>query len=425
MKFNRAAGRLPSQGEEVMESISRRNVLAATAAGGLLTAGSIAVAQTVEGTPQPRRPGHGGTDPGPRNLMRDGQNPDVLVPPSTDHGSLPNLRFSFSDASTGLFTGGWTRQVSVREFGVATTIAGTNMRLNRGGVREMHWHKAGEWAYMLYGNARITAMDAQGRNFVDDVGVGDLWYFPSGIPHSIQGLEPDGAEFLLVFDDGSFDEYNTFNISDWLKHAPNEVLGKNFGVPAALFDHTPDPSERYMFPAAVPGPLGADKIPGATAVQQAFSYRLMAQEPIKTSSGTVRISDSRNFPVDTTIAAALVEINPGGLREMHWHPNADEWQYYIEGQGRMGVFGASGQARTFDFQAGDVGYVPFAMGHYIENTGTTPLRFLEMFKSSYYADLSLDTWMALTPPGLLQAHLTLDRQVVDALRMNKTPVVPA
>jgi oxalate decarboxylase len=64
------------------------------------------------------------------------------------------------------------------------------------------------------------------------------------------------------------------------------------------------------------------------------------------------------------------------------------------------------------------------MGHYIENTGTTPLRFLEMFKSSYYADLSLDTWMALTPPELVQAHLNLDRRVIDALRMNKMPVVP-
>ena len=149
----------------------------------------------------------------------------------------------------------------------------------------------------------------------------------------------------------------------------------------------------------------------------------MAQQPIKTSGGTVRIVDSSGFPVSTTIAAALVEVNPGGLRELHWHPNTDEWQYYIEGQGRMGVFGASGQARTFDFQAGDVGYVPFAMGHYIENTGTAPLRFLEMFKSSYFADLSLDTWMALTPPELLQAHLHLDRQVMDALRKNKAPVV--
>lgn len=408
-----------------MESISRRDMLAATAAGGLLTAASVAAAQTVEGIPQPQRPDHGGTDPGPRNLMRDGQNPDVLVPPATDHGSLPNLRFSFSDAPMRLETGGWSRQVTARDLGVSRNIAGVNMRLNRGGVRELHWHKAAEWAYILYGNARITAVDAQGRNFVDEVGVGGLWYFPSGIPLSIQGLEPDGVEFLPVFDDGDFDENNTFNVSDWFKHTPNEVLGKNFSAPTALFGHTPDPSERYIFAAAVPGPLSADKIPGATAVPQTFSHRLMAQEPIKTSSGTVRISDCRNFPVNTTTAAALVEINPGGLREMHWHPNADEWQYYIEGQGRMGVFGASGQARTFDFQAGDVGYVPFAMGHYIENTGTTPMRFLEMFKSGYYADLSLDTWLALTPPALLQAHLKVDRQVVDALRRNKTPIVPA
>ena len=315
--------------------------------------------------------------------------------------------------------------MTVRELAVSKTIAGVNMRLNAGGVRELHWHKAAEWAYMLYGTARITGVDAEGRNFVDDVGVGDLWYFPAGIPHSIQGLGPDGCEFLLVFDDAEFDEDNTFLITDWFKHTPNDVLAKNFGVPSSLFGHTPDPSEKYIFPAPLPGPLSADKIPGATAVSQRFSHRLLAQEPIKTRSGTARIVDSSNFPVSKTIAAALVEVNPGGMRELHWHPNIDEWQYYIEGQGRMGVFAASGQARTFDFRAGDVGYVPFAMGHYVENTGTTPLRFLEMFKSSYFADVSLSTWMALTPPELVQAHLNLDRQVMDALRKEKAPIVPA
>ncbi len=91
----------------------------------------------------------------------------------------------------------------------------------------------------------------------------------------------------------------------------------------------------------------------------------------------------------------------------------------------MGVFGSSGQARTFNFRAGDVGYVPFAMGHYIENTGTKTLRFLEMFKSSYYADVSLNQWMALTPPELLEAHLHLDKAVMAALRKQKSPVVPA
>ncbi|HWM48061.1 MAG TPA: oxalate decarboxylase family bicupin [Xanthobacteraceae bacterium] len=404
-----------------MTLLSRRTVVTAAAAGGLLVPASLSAQPSI---PQPTRPGVGGNDPGPRDVTRDRENPDIITPPATDHGTLPNLRFSFADAHMRLESGGWTRQVTERELAIAKEIAGVDMRLNRGSIRELHWHKAAEWAYILYGNARITAVDAQGRQFVDDVGVGDLWFFPAGIPHSIQGLEPDGCEFLLVFDDGSFDEDNTFLISDWFKHTPPEVLAKNFDAPASSFGHTPDPSERYMFPGTVPGPLASDKIPGAAQVPQTFSHKLLAQTPIKTKGGSVRISDSTNFPANTAIAAALVEIEPGGLREMHWHPNSDEWQYYIEGEARMGVFASSGQARTFDFRPGDVGYVPFAMGHYIENIGSTPVRFLEIFKSSTYADVSLSTWMANTPPELVEAHLKLDNEVMSRLRRTKAPVVP-
>lgn len=410
-----------------MNEVSRRGVLThAMAAGGVLATVSAASAQTPASAVQPSRaPGVGGTDPVPGGQSRTRDNPDLLNPPSTDSGTVPNLRFSFADAHVRQASGGWTRQVTVRELGISKPIAGVNMRLNAGGVRELHWHKQAEWAYMLYGTARITAIDAQGRNFVDEVGVGDLWYFPGGIPHSIQGLGPNGCEFLLVFDDGEFDEDSTFLLSDWLKHVPADVLAKNFGVPASHFGHTPDPSQLYIFKAPVPGPMPADKLYGAQPVPESFSHRMLAQEPIRTKSGTVRITDTSNFPVSRTIAAALVEIEPGGMRELHWHPNTDEWQYYIEGQGRMGVFAAAGQARTFDYQAGDVGYVPFAMGHYVENTGTTKLRFLEMFKSDHYADLSLNQWMALTPPDLLQVHLGLDKDVTDALRKKKSPIIPA
>jgi oxalate decarboxylase len=111
------------------------------------------------------------------------------------------------------------------------------------------------------------------------------------------------------------------------------------------------------------------------------------------------------------------------MRELHWHPNNDEWQYYIEGSGRMTVFASEGKARTFDFQAGDVGYVPFAMGHYVENTGNTTLRFLELFKSPRFADVSLNQWMALTPPELVQAHLNLSPTMMAALNKQKRPLV--
>jgi oxalate decarboxylase len=407
-----------------MSELSRRDILStAVAAGAAMTAST---ARAAEQPPQPMRaPGIGGTDPVPGDVAREAQNPDLINPPATDSGTLPNLRFSFADAHVRQSSGGWTRQVTARELGVSKSIAGVNMRLNAGGVRELHWHKQAEWAYMLYGAARITAIDAQGHNFIDDVGVGDLWNFPGGIPHSIQGLGPDGCEFLLVFDDGEFDEDSTFLLSDWFKHTPPAILGKNFGLPATLFGHTPDPRELYIFKAPIPGPLGPDKLMGAEPVAPSFSHRMLAQDPIRTKSGTVRITDSSVFPASINIAAALVEVEPGGLRELHWHPNTDEWQYYISGQGRMGVFAANGQARTFDFNGGDVGYVPFAMGHYIENTGTAPLRFLEIFKSSYYADLSLNQWLALTPPDLLKVHLNLDQQFAGALRKTKAPIVPA
>jgi len=404
-----------------MTIFNRRDALVTLTAGSLAAAASSAAfAQELS---QPRRPGAGGDDPGPRNIVRDLQNPDILNPPVTDAGTLPNLRFSFADAPMKQYPAGWTRQITVRELGISKTIAGVDMRLNAGGVREMHWHKEAEWAFMLYGNARVSAVNSEGENFVGDIGPGDLWYFPSGTPHSIQGLGPDGCEFLLVFDDGGFDEDSTFLLSDWFKHVPPSVLAKNFGVPATSFDNLPSPSDRYIFNLPVPGSLNDDKIAGTTSVPDSFTHQMAAQVPVKSSGGTVRITDSKNFPASKTIAAALVEIEPGGMRELHWHPNTDEWQYYIEGVGRMGVFAANGHSRTFDFAAGDVGYVPFAMGHYIENTGDKPLKFLEMFKSDHYADVSLNQWLALTPPELVSGHLNFDKATMAALKKQKQPVV--
>lgn len=372
---------------------------------------------------QPIRGDTGASILGPRNAPLESENPDLLASPQTDAGTIPNLKFSFAVARNRLLTGGWAREVTVRELPVATTLAGVNMRLKAGAIRELHWHKEAEWAYMLAGSARITAVDPQGRNFIDDINVGDLWNFPAGIPHSIQGLE-EGCEFLLVFDSGSFSENETFLITDWFAHTPREVLAKNFGVPGSAFSNLPTDVDhtRYIFAGKVPGRLTPVPSP-AGAVPVKYSHRLLAQQPIKVSGGQVRIADSSNFPAATTIAAALVEIEPGGLRELHWHPTNDEWQYYIDGRARMTVFASGGKARTFNYQAGDVGYVPFAMGHYVENIGDEPVRFLEMFRSSYFADISLNQWMALTPPELVQAHLNLDQQTLHALRKDKPIIV--
>src|SRR6266481_4619640 len=203
-------------------------------------------------SPQPIRGNRGAPILGPRNVPLERENPDLLASPDTDAGTIPNLKFSFAAARNRLTPGGWGREITTRELPVATTLAGVNMRLKPGGIRELHWHKEAEWAYMLAGRARITAIDPQGRNFIDDVGTGDLWNFPAGIPHSIQGLE-EGCEFLLVFDDGNFSENETFLITDWFAHTPRGVLAKNFGVTKDAFANLPT-HERYIFPGKVPGP---------------------------------------------------------------------------------------------------------------------------------------------------------------------------
>nr|WP_154983081.1 oxalate decarboxylase family bicupin [Paenibacillus xylanexedens] len=373
--------------------------------------------------PQPiRSDGAGGPDYGPRDVLRDKQNPDMLVPPKTDNGLLPNLRMSFSDTHMQLNHGGWSREITVRDLPVATTLAGVNMSLTPGGVRELHWHQQSEWAYMIWGTARITSVDQNGRNFIADVGPGDLWFFPKGLPHSIQGLE-NGCEFLLVFDDGSFSDLNTLSISDWFAHTPPEVLSLNFGVPESAFQSMPK-EQVYIFQDDVPGSLESQRVqsPYGT-VPLPFTYRLLAQEPLITPGGSVRIVDSTNFPISTTVAAALVEIKPGAMRELHWHPNADEWQYYLTGEGRMTVFGGNGIARTFDYRAGDVGYVPVAMGHYIQNTEKDTLWFLEIFRSDRFEDVSLNQWMALTPRDLVRDNLNAPPELLDALRKVKWPVV--
>src|SRR4051794_14992014 len=247
---------------------------------------------------QPVQNGFGASILGPRNAAVEHENPDLLAAPFTDAGTIPNLKYSFAAAHNRLLPGGWAREITVRELPVATELAGVNMRLKPGGIRELHWHKEAEWAYMIAGRARITAVDQEGRNFIDDVGAGDIWNFPAGIPHSIQGLE-EGCEFLLVFDDGSFSENETFLITDWFAHTPRDVLGKNFGVPEAAFANIPIDvdRERYIFDGTVPPALATDAVQApAGTVPVAFSHRLSQQEPTKVAGGQVRIVDSSNFP---------------------------------------------------------------------------------------------------------------------------------
>ena len=414
-----------------MVPFSRRDILALGAAGG---AAVVARAAQAASFGNPDSPAQGAinanpaglSDPGPKNPALNSQFPSFQSPPPTDVGDMPLFWGSFNNAPKRIQNGGWARQVTQVDFAISEAVSGVNMRLGPGGIRELHWHLAAEWGYMSNGRCRVTVLDPEGRAYVQDVQEGDLWYFPAGYPHSLQGLGPDGCEFLIVFDDGNQSEYNTLLLTDWIAHTPPEILALNFGVPADVFKSIPL-HDLWIFQGKEPGPLPADQAAVASGgtPPNPFTWKLGETDPIRnTRSGTLRLADSTSFRVSTTIAAGLETVKPGGMRELHWHPNADEWQYWIKGEGRMTVFNAGPRAQTADFKAGDIGYVKKSQGHYIQNTGTTDLQFLAIFKTPVYQEIGLSDWLTHTPAALVAQHLNIDPAVLARFPSNQPGIVP-
>src|SRR5277367_1534023 len=270
-------------------AFTRRKFLGVGSAA-MLAAATAGVAGGQEATKPQRSPDHrlpNEQNKGPQNAALEAENPSAVWATETDSGTVPPFKYPFGFARKRIESGGWTRQVTARELPISKSIAGVEMRLTAGGVRELHWHVSAEWAIMLYGNARITAVDVGGKSFVSDVGEGDLWLFPPGVPHSIQGLGPDGCQFLLVFDDGNFNEFETFLLTDWLTHTPKEVLAKNFGVPAETFANVPK-KELFIFERPLPRPLAEEQKQaeaGTGHVPHSFDFKPSEMKPNKVSKG--------------------------------------------------------------------------------------------------------------------------------------------
>jgi oxalate decarboxylase len=243
-------------------------------------------------------------------------------------------------------------------------------------------------------------------------------FFPRGYPHTLQGLAPDGCEFILAFNEGRASEFGTLLVTDFFAHTPSEILAQNFQVPVETLSKIPL-YDRYIFQGDLPGPRAANQAAvlspeGRPKSPFAFSLKDVKNKPFfrQGPAGTVQIADSRNFLVNNDIASSLITLVPGGLHELHWHPNADEWVYYIKGKVQVGVFAAGPKAQIANFSPGDIGYVKRNNGHYVKNIGNTELQFLEVFKSPIFQEISLSEWLTHTPPAMVAATFNIDPAVI-------------
>ncbi len=342
----------------------------------------------------------------------------AAVPPAE---AWPEFRFALEAHAARIEPGGTAREATAVQLPVSKNLAGVSMRLKPGGLRELHWHAtAAEWAYVLSGRCRVTIFDPHGTWETLDFGPGDVWYFPRGHGHSIQGLGPDECHFMLVFDNGYFSEFGTFSVTDWIAHTPADVMAENLGLPEKAFADFPQ-REVYIVQAAVPPaeipepPPGTQRTPPLT-----HRYALETQQPRTFPGGSIRTVSANEFPISTTMTGASLRLQPGALRELHWHPNSDEWQYYISGRVRMTVFGSSGRASTVEFGPGDVGYVPQGYGHYLQSIGDEECHVLIVFNSGEYQEISISSWLASNPRTLLATNFGVSEELIAQLPTSQT-----
>lgn len=311
--------------------------------------------------------------------------------------------------------GGITRGASVKEFPASVGLAGVSMRLEPGAMRELHWHaNAAEWAYVVEGNMRTTVVHPDGKAYVDLFQPGDVWYFPRGYGHVLQCVGPEPCHFILIFDNGDFSEDHTFSITDFISSVPPAIAAQNLGITVAEVAQLPT-GEVYFANSVVPDTRSGIALAtnDATLVSP-HRYPLEAQQPkLVPGGGTQKVVTQKEFPIARTITGTIFEIAPGGLRELHWHPNADEWQYYLQGTAEMGVFLAEHQFVVDQFEKGDIGYAPMGAGHYIKNTGTDILKVLIGFNSGQYEAIDLSMWLSGNPKDLLAGNFKVDAALVD------------
>jgi oxalate decarboxylase len=318
---------------------------------------------------------------------------------------LPTFKFALEKSEGKVIGNSYGKEATVKQLPISKGIAGVSMRLEPGAMRELHWHAtAAEWAFVIEGRVRTTVIDPQGAAETNDFDPGDVWYFPRGHGHMLQCLGTRPCHFILIFDNGYFSEFGTFSITDWIGHVPKPLLAKNFGVPEATFDTFPK-QEVYFARGAIPPEQPSAPLQGWKLPAQTHKYRLLRQVPHATYQGgrEWRV-DATSFPISTTITGTILEIDPGALRELHWHPTADEWQYIIDGQVAVTVFGSHGRFRVETLEKGDAGYIPQGYGHSIENIGERPGRILIGLNSGTYQAVDLSQWIAGNPPDVLATN---------------------
>ncbi|HTI74631.1 MAG TPA: cupin domain-containing protein [Mycobacterium sp.] len=154
--------------------------------------------------------------------------------------------------------------------------------------------------------------------------------------------------------------------------------------------------------------FGDPRLPSETMTSQSHLFRLGAQAPTKLDGGSFQQADEDNFPIleGQEASILMLTLQPGGIREPHWHPSAWEINLVTSGVAAWVVIDGNGNHESFDQHVGDVVFAPQGSFHYFENRGPDEMKIVIIQNTSAPEgkdNIGIGESLSALPPRVLSA----------------------
>lgn len=288
------------------------------------------------------------------------------------------------------------------------------LRLEKGGIREPHWHpNASELSYCIKGQAAMTIFSPGNNHDTFTIKPGEMTYVPRGYIHDIQNVGDEEAKFVLAFNNELPQDLGISGSVGWMT---DRVMDATFGIkPPGFFDQLNYQNKKDVIIA--PKPAVVSPASYAVSIPNAHKFNLEGIPPqIQTAGGTIALGNANSFPILNGLALYSLRFKPGGIREPHWHPNAAELDYVIDGKARITIFSPDGTGNTFDVGPGQIVFIPSAYFHYIENIDpANTTHFLVFFNSERPEDTGISGALSSFSNEVLAAVFNSDPALFNTL----------
>lgn len=264
------------------------------------------------------------------------------------------------------------------------TMALATITLKKGGVREPHWHpNADEMTYCVSGKALITMFSPGNNHDTFTLSAGEVVYFPRGFIHHIENINPSEtgeSSFILAYDHHSPED---LDLSQSIGSMSTHVLASTFSSSKKIFQTLKRGTTDTFISRR-------KTIETSTSIHNHNKFNLEKIHPqIETKGGLARIANKTNFPALEHLALFSLRIAKKGVREPHWHPNATELNFVVQGKARLTILSPSGEIDTFELLPGQGSIIPAGYFHHIENIGPKELHMTVFFNNAIPDDIGL------------------------------------